>query len=84
MERKYKLYLEFIQAFSEQKKYNKKGKYFGVYFIAKNSKRPYHASFIYNTQHYHIGSYATEIEAAKAYNQKILELGLSKELLNVF
>jgi len=84
MERKYKLYTEFIQAFSEQKKYNKKGKYFGVYFVSLNPIRPYRCNFIYNKQHYNLGCYATEIEAAEVYNKKIIELGLSKELLNVF
>jgi len=83
MERKYKLYNEFIKDFFEQKTYNKKDNILGVYHIAKNKTRPYNAKFIYNKQYYNIGYYLTQIEAAEAYNQKIVELGLSKELLNV-
>lgn len=84
MERKYKLYQEFIQIFTEQKKYNKKSQYLGVLLVPLYTKNPYLSTFIYNKQQYRMGCFPTEIEAAKAYNKKILELGLSKELLNVF
>src|ERR1017187_1578271 len=80
MERKYKLYLEFIRIFTEQKKFNRTNQYFGVRFVPRNTIRPYQSSFEYDGNKYRMGHFTTELEAAKAYNNKIIELGLSKEL----
>lgn len=49
----------------------------------KHSKK-WIACFRYEGKYIHVGSFDSEVEAAKAYNQKIVELGLSSNKLNIF
>lgn len=40
----------------------------GVRFVARNPKKPYHAYININRKQRHLGYFATELEAIKAYN----------------
>jgi hypothetical protein len=49
----------------------------------RNPKKPYRASFKYAGRSYYIGSYATELEAARAYNEAAKKIIGDHALLNV-
>lgn len=52
---------------------NKTSKFRGVQ-KGGNPKKPFKASFTYARKRYYLGNYATEIEAAKAYNSAALRI----------
>jgi group I intron endonuclease len=64
------------------KRKNSSSKYMGVCFIKKINK--WRASFYYLKEHFYIGSFNTEIEAALAYNKKVLEIIGEDVKLNIF
>jgi len=56
----------------EQKKDNASSKYFGVSFIKREKK--YRACISKDKKSYHLGSFTDEIESARTYNIKAVEL----------
>lgn len=68
--------------FCKNKKYN----YIGVTPSSNKTKngKPWRARISYNCKSIHIGVFNTEIEAAKAYNKKAIELYGDRAILNVF
>jgi hypothetical protein len=74
---KYKLnnienYITIEKDFRIKENINKSSKYFGVTFNKKTNK--FRSCIVCNKNQIHIGFYNTEIDAAKAYNTKALEL----------
>lgn len=47
-----------------------------------NPKRPFRAALKYKGQHHYLGSYETEVEAAKAYNEAALRIVGEYAVLN--
>lgn len=72
--------------FLEVEKHNTKmptatSKYFGVYFVKKKNR--YHSGFYFNNKKIHLGTFKNEIDAAKRYNQYLLDNKIERQL-NVF
>lgn len=57
---------------------NKSSKYLGVSFRANRNK--YRAYISINNKVINLGHFYNEIDAAKAYNKKVIELGLDRKL----
>lgn len=67
------------EAMEDYYKYYKfTSKYIGVFY--KKDRNRYRASICMNNKTKHIGSYKTELEAVKAYNQYIIDNKLNKKL----
>jgi len=63
------------QAIQDKKSERKTSKYYGVTFSKKNNK--FRVVLVHNKKQIHIGFFENEKDAAKAYNQKALELNMS-------
>jgi hypothetical protein len=61
---------------------NASSKYFGVSLYKRDKN--WTSQIIYNNKHYYLGRFENEIDAAKAYNEKAIELYKDKANLNVF
>ena len=82
LKRKYDKYISVISKPNKIKKINAKSKYFGVCINKCAYHKKWNSYIWYNKKHTHIGNFYTEKEAAIAYNNKILELNLPREMLN--
>jgi hypothetical protein len=71
-----------LNSHNRTKKKNASSKYFGVSFSKKN--KIWMSQIIYKGTHYYLGNFKDEIDAAKAYNKKALELYKEKANLNLF
>lgn len=79
LQRKFERYLKFKNRPFRIKKLKAKSKYFGVTIHKYAYKKKWTAFLRKET----IGNFYTEKDAAIAYNNKIIELGLPKEMLNI-
>jgi hypothetical protein len=70
-----------LNAYNKIKKKNTSSKYFGVHLVKKDGK--WIGSISFNGKKYYLGSFEEEIEAAKAYNEKAIELYGENANLNV-
>lgn len=62
---------------------NKTSKYNGVYLIKQSKIKPWCAKISFNNKTIYIGLFETENAAAKAYNEKALEIYGNNALLNI-
>lgn len=76
--------IENIRAARKPKRKGMTSKYLGVTFDKRAKKdKCYHSRIMFNYKIINLGYYSSEEEAALAYNKKAIELGFTKERLNV-
>lgn len=82
MTRKYNNFLEAkkVIEIGRLKLPNCSSKYFGVHYMKVAYKKNWGARIKHNKQSISAGNFYTELDAARAYNDKILELGLDRPL----
>jgi AP2 domain len=61
---------------------NKTSQYRGVSRNSKSEKEPFRAMITHKGKRYYLGSFATELEAAKAYNKAALAIIGSYAIIN--
>ena len=71
----------YLSLASRPRKRNATSRYRGV-SKTTNPNRPFRAALKYKGQHHYLGSYETEIEAAKAYNEAALRIVGEYAVLN--